>query len=74
MSKEIFEIENELSRLGTRLDRESLNPSLLEELRCLEKKHNEWLKQEEEEWRLKSRALWLKVVDNDTKFFHNFSN
>jgi hypothetical protein len=52
-TKEISEIEIELSRLGTRLDRESLSPTLLEELRCLEKKHNEWLKREEEEWRLK---------------------
>jgi hypothetical protein len=73
-SKEIFEIENELSRLGTRLDRESLSLTLLEELRCLEKKCNEWLKHEEEEWRLKIRALWLKFGDNNTKFFHNFSN
>jgi hypothetical protein len=56
------------------LDRETLSPTLLEEFRCLEKKRNEWLKREEEEWRLKSRALWIKVGDNNTKFFHNFSN
>lgn len=56
-SKEIFEIENELSCLGTIMARESFSLSLLEELRYLEKKSNEWLKHEEEEWRLKSWAL-----------------
>jgi hypothetical protein len=36
--EEIFEIENDLSKIGTRLDRESLSLTLLEELRHLETK------------------------------------
>jgi mannosylglycoprotein endo-beta-mannosidase len=32
------------------------------------------LGQEEEVWGLKSRVLWVKGGDNNTKFFHNFSN
>jgi hypothetical protein len=36
--KEISEIENDLSKIGTRLDRESLSLTLLEELRHLETK------------------------------------
>ena len=36
--KEIYEIENDISKIGTRLDRESLSLTLLEELRHLETK------------------------------------
>jgi len=32
------------------------------------------LRAEEEEWRLKSKALWIKGGDCNTRFFHNFAN
>ena len=48
------------------------------ETRCLikelQKKKLKILEQEESFWRLKSRAIWIKEVDKNTKFFHNFAN
>jgi hypothetical protein len=32
------------------------------------------LEKEEKEWRLKSRALWLEVEDNNMKYFHQYVN
>jgi hypothetical protein len=56
------------------VDDGSLNQAQLEELKCLENKRNEWLKKEEVEWRLKSRALWLQAGDNNTKKIHHYTN
>eukprot|EP00253_Pinus_taeda_P019692 PITA_19692 len=39
----------------------------------LEKLQNKILLDKEEEWRLKSRAIWLKPGDENTSFFHNFA-
>jgi hypothetical protein len=38
----------------------------------LETKKRDILLEREATWRLKSRAIWLKQGDENTKFFHNF--
>eukprot|EP00253_Pinus_taeda_P002268 PITA_02268 len=43
-----------------------------ERIVTLEKSREKILLDKEEEWRLKSRAIWLKAGDENTKFFHNY--
>eukprot|EP00253_Pinus_taeda_P028876 PITA_28876 len=44
------------------------------QLMNLESQKAKILLEKEEQWRLKSRAIWLQVGDGNTKFFHNFAN
>jgi hypothetical protein len=40
----------------------------------LEDKRRIILLEKEKEWRLKSKALWLQVRDENTKLFHRYAN
>jgi len=47
---------------------ESTRQKVLESLR------NATLRSEENAWRLRSRATWLKSSDSNSKFFHNVAS
>ena len=56
-------------------NREGVFNSLeLHELKKLEAMKESLLLQEENKWRLKSRALWLAEGDQNTKLFHSYAS
>jgi hypothetical protein len=40
----------------------------------LETERNKFLKEQEDLWRIRSWAIWVKSGDQNNKFFHQFSN
>jgi len=43
-------------------------------LYTLESERKKLLLAEEERWRHKSKAIWIKIGDKNTKFFHRFAS
>jgi hypothetical protein len=67
-------LEEDISRGYLGMLRDGLDTTLESHLKLLEAECNELLKFEEEYWRQKSHATWLKCGDRNTKFFHKFAS
>jgi hypothetical protein len=73
-SRTLVETKEHRKTLYQILDEGPLSKEQLEGIKNLENTRLKWLKVEEQEWRQKSRAVWIKDGDNNTQFFHQFTN
>eukprot|EP00253_Pinus_taeda_P028429 PITA_28429 len=72
-NEELMKIREELKVLESVEADGYSTQSSKDRILSLEKAQNQILLAKEEEWRLKSRAIWLKLGDENTSFFHNYA-
>jgi hypothetical protein len=70
----MLELEADIKEHINLLTSDPTNQGAYSTLHHLEMERNVLLRQEEEKWRLCSRALWLANGDGNTKYFHNFAS
>ena len=71
--KELRESEKRFEELYNSNTSNTFSAKSLQALKIEKKICNSLLDKEEQHWHTKSRALWLEVEDNNTKFFHRFT-
>eukprot|EP00253_Pinus_taeda_P009171 PITA_09171 len=74
IKKDLQEIQKELDSTAESMASNTLSFEMRCRIKDLQKKKMKILEQEEAFWRLKSRAIWMKEGDRNSKIFHNFAN
>ena len=74
LNEELEKLDAELQGLYLAVDDSLFSAERKMKVRCLETKQSIILKHKEETLHQKSRAIWLREGDCNSKYFHNYAN